>query len=65
MAMCGWAFERKYREKQAELAAVRRELAEARSRYGRELDEPPRKRARGGEAGRVSLESMELIPRCA
>ena len=46
-------FERKHRETQAELAAVRRELDEARSRYGRELDEAPRKRARGGEAGRV------------
>ena len=39
-------FERKYGETQAELAAVRCELGELRSRYERELDESPRKRAR-------------------
>ena len=40
------AVRRKYRETQAELAAVRCELGEVRSRYERELDDPPRKRAR-------------------
>ena len=40
------AIRRKYRETQAELAAVQCELGEVRSRYERELDEPPRKRAR-------------------
>ena len=39
-------FERKYGETQAELAAVRCELGELRSRYERELGESPRKRAR-------------------
>ena len=41
------AIRRKYGETQAELAAVRRELDEALARMRRELDEPPRKRARG------------------